>query len=1181
MNEKFVYFYLFKMSEENPNQDKVFKEFKQFQKFKNQNISPFETTFEEFINQENMNITFLQLEYDMSKNEELKDKFLDLVRIDFELMVEDYEIFNQLYDSETNEFDVFPQISYILRIPELESFHEMTNGKYKREKNLVDLYEEADRLNSKPIPKINVKKLKIGAIFGALARVFRKMIKEKVNDELAKQGAGGAYAEGIASAINTVKKAKKGGMKELKKKLKKEAKLAMKKAKKELMEKAKQELMERAKEMTGLDIDKLSKLDISNLKNVNLDDIKGNLSEMKLNAGSLAEIGKNIDLSSIKGITDTYEKAQQSINEIEDKAQKIKDDVNGQIEEKRKLLDVIVVQDDSAAPINQQGEPSNEQNAAPPETFFQKYNPFKNLTTANLIDKIKGLVSKKPTEPADGVKSAEEVKEPEKEDSKAKDNKTLKTSHYKELLESIFTEMDPLKQMIFEDIILEFYDEKVKELDLKKLGLDPEDEASNQAVLPEDQKDKLAHFFLFINFFSAVITYFTNLKCKFYVDELENLNVEFYLETEQLYHMANRMHYCLNYKIISRNEISKEDFVVPKNLKQDEMTLYNSKPRETFYSKQIEDQSELSYFDNPMYHPPYDEFKNDEEYINFYRRYDCKDNLHLCSDCSELDSLTPPKCSDVFRYIDKSRVAIKEMEKLIDINKLNEQYVNEEFDYTHIMKKALISHNYRGFNFEEKEILQACLTIKTDDQMRNLLSKFRNLFGEELAFYFVWISHLINSLFYPASIGLAVFIVSQIIQYRIGETSYLNDGYDIVLKLPFTLFVLIWAKSYSDSWSKEEEFYKYEWGMNEYTVENGSIRNEKVGQFLNVEMPVTNKLMQTVKLTISWSITFIMLFLVILSNDVVFWLQGFVITTFPGLIERYSLSKYMYPASLFVIRQLNSVAFQQVSEILTDWEIHETTSEKRYSHVIKNIAFQFFNYYYNLYYIAFFKTDPTKCLGQNCKFELETQVTVLLISAILNDFVVIVYLQFFASKSIKAQIKTLNEASETSKIKKNASTKHKFYTRRLYEDQNADKEYIDVALSFGYVIQFGGSNPVCFFLCLISTVLARLADAVKLGVYEHVNFSSGSKGIGCHAIIINFLITMGIISNLVINFVTDARMGIYSKVAQYSTIMLFENILFVLLMFMELQKLPVWFNFIGQLKVSYLNFLKSIYKKSN
>ena len=814
---------------------------------------------------------------------------------------------------------------------------------------------------------------------------------------------------------------------------------------------------------------------------------------------------------------------------------------------------------------------------------------------------------------------------------------------YKDMLKEVFSNMDEISKFSFENILFPILEhmfeehenqndaqEQVDNIDL--VINDNNNQESNQALKQKQEADlnekekieilnefKHKIFCEMIQFFSATVCYFTNLNAKYYIDEIQDFNVDFYIKNEDILKLFEKNQYYVNYRLFFKNKTTYNKMQAIQELDKDEIIELNKIDKSTFLFGSLEKNysaindlneidikdknlenlatvksrnlfrklSKISCYDNPMFHPPYDEYKLDESYKNFYRRYDRLDKLHLCKKCFYVkeNEPNPPKCSSILRKIDISRVALVEINKLVNIEKLNDDMIEEEWDFDKIMRKVLVTHNYKGFDASPGSIVKTCiLNPKLNVEVCELANKFRNLFGEELSFYFIWLSHFINYLFFPALVGIIVVILCTVTKSMWGEKYYLENKIDLWLKFPFSLIVMIWAKIYADSWNKVEQIFNYEWGMNDYNVEGSKIQCNKFTKFLNVVMPEIDPVKQVFWNGLSWTVIGILLIMVIFTNKIVFWFSAFVRAYFSTFLESQGLGVYIQPASLFIIRQLNSSVYESVSSALLEIEIHKSPQDLRNSKVLKAVIFQFFNFYFNLYYIAFLKSlNNEACEFNNCKLELENQVTILLVTAILNDLISLIYFQFFSAKDIINKINRYKLNVEKNEIDakhkrvnvKDTSVKHDYYIRKIYENQNADAEYIEITLSFGYVIQFGSSSPICFLLCLIQAVLARISDSLKIGVYSHVNFCNGSKGIGPHSKVINFMITIGAITALVMNFISDSRMSIYSLSARFSLIILFENIIFVMLMFMELQKLPLWFNFRSQIKVSYLNYLKS------
>ena len=90
------------------------------------------------------------------------------------------------------------------------------------------------------------------------------------------------------------------------------------------------------------------------------------------------------------------------------------------------------------------------------------------------------------------------------------------------------------------------------------------------------------------------------------------------------------------------------------------------------------------------------------------------------------------------------------------------------------------------------------------------------------------------------------------------------------------------------------------------------------------------------------------------------------------------------------------------------------------------------------------------------------------------------------------------------------SNKDHFYERSLYDEKNADKEYIQIIMTYGYIIQFGTASPICFLFSNYSSLYCQNYRFFKNDKYAHVNLIDGSSGLGSHIKIISFLNLIGI-----------------------------------------------------------------------
>lgn len=775
----------------------------------------------------------------------------------------------------------------------------------------------------------------------------------------------------------------------------------------------------------------------------------------------------------------------------------------------------------------------------------------------------------------------------------------ISSEEYIDFLERIFNKLkeDQLMYMVYRKGALPFFE--------TKLYLYEED-LNKGEISKKEYEFKV--FSLFIIFFYSTITYFTNLNGRIYLDEIDNIGIDFFLSDFKIKKLAAELNYQIHLKIKNYDEgkgVFKEDNRKEKLFNSDYLKQVNYLPIEVTLSKtKLSPINNISQYDDPNLHPPCNEYINEVVFYKYYRQYDRNDNLYddyiefnqssnysLANNFNykNLDNKKNESNQSFFRFIDKTRFAIYELNKVLSIEGLNEYYLKEDDStFKKLLKRHYINHNFNSFNKEYsiENLIKTYLSIEMDEKVLILNGKFRNLLGEEIGFYFLWISHLIHYLHFPAVIGVFI-VISFFILNIIFPIEFLYENYiDFIFQIPFTIFIIYWSKSYSESWIDIEKVYIYKWGMedqqdfdmltsdfsladnyninedneeeeeeennhkeniNEIEKSNKTIKvNKKTKliyeKFLNLKLPVQMK--DNFKTIASYLITFLLLLLVIVSNNSVFYLENFINSNFKNIINRVSsnLLLYIYPFSLYIIRQINTFIYYYVTEKMTSIENNnQSESSKRQSLLVKSVLFQIFNYYYNLYYILFIKSNsPEKCYLSNCKLDLERQVIVILLSSILNDVISSLLIIIFNKERL---------------------------IRKTYDYTNADMEFIDIMLNFGYVIQFGGSSPICFVLCLFLTIISRLTDSLRFSYYEHVNFVSLSKGIGSFGTILNVLVTLGVIINLSVNLICDNRIrSLFNIEYRIGFLVCCEMIIVIILIFTEMSKLPIWFKYRNEIK---------------
>ena len=77
----------------------------------------------------------------------------------------------------------------------------------------------------------------------------------------------------------------------------------------------------------------------------------------------------------------------------------------------------------------------------------------------------------------------------------------------------------------------------------------------------------------------------------------------------------------------------------------------------------------------------------------------------------------------------------------------------------------------------------------------------------------------------------------------------------------------------------------------------------------------------------------------------------------------------------------------------------------------------------------------------------------------------------------------------------NNSKKFRYYTRYPFKDDSIVQFYLQIFLTFGYIIQFGASCPISFILVLFITILTRVALGISLRDIYYAQTQSVSIGL--------------------------------------------------------------------------------------
>lgn len=274
-------------------------------------------------------------------------------------------------------------------------------------------------------------------------------------------------------------------------------------------------------------------------------------------------------------------------------------------------------------------------------------------------------------------------------------------------------------------------------------------------------------------------------------------------------------------------------------------------------------------------------------------------------------------CSSIFRHLDKKRLVFYKMHNCFNFKTMKKKAEkNNKKKVLSLFKGVLLLYDYNNYitkltsKLEDDELKRTKLfskenkssikkeVLENNDDNNSILMNFvlstyespavmsfiytlRNFYGEEVAFYFAWVSYYVFILKYLAFYGTVLFMIMYIMQFFMTEETI--QQYNLFLTVPFTFFVVFIGKIFGEMWLDKEKVLVYKWGMEDYDleIENSNLEGDVIyNQFLDIKMPLVNEKKAFYMKIVVWMKCFVAYFLVILTNLIIFFLQYLLIDSF-------------------------------------------------------------------------------------------------------------------------------------------------------------------------------------------------------------------------------------------------------------------------------------------------------------
>ena len=378
------------------------------------------------------------------------------------------------------------------------------------------------------------------------------------------------------------------------------------------------------------------------------------------------------------------------------------------------------------------------------------------------------------------------------------------------------------------------------------------------------------------------------------------------------------------------------------------------------------------------------------------------------------------------------------------------------------------------------------------------LDRIRNYFGEKIAFYFAWLSHLNKWLIAPGIIGISLSIYMTTMTVEQVNRSILGPL--------FGVFMMIYVTLYLEFWKRRSNELAFQWGVVDFSKKEPDRpefeADEEVFNFYSQQVElVYSSSKRTVKQiftlpTVVFSIAIsVFTIVLILMWRYVTGLLG------PGdQIDPYGAWKAVVPSLVNSIAIVTlGIIHKKIVTALNNWENYQTESEFESNLVSKVFLFEFMVNFTGLFYVAFIIRDMYQ-----------------LYFAILVQLVVIQFFSMIVSYAMPQIDVWLNRRKTILS-----------WSDVLVNSDHYDTfdDFCEVSIQVGYFTFFSAAFPAAAALSLINNIVEIRMDSYTILLHQPRPTPSRASGIGVWQDIIETMTFVSLAFNAVLLAVTSNCLG--------------------------------------------------------
>jgi hypothetical protein len=416
------------------------------------------------------------------------------------------------------------------------------------------------------------------------------------------------------------------------------------------------------------------------------------------------------------------------------------------------------------------------------------------------------------------------------------------------------------------------------------------------------------------------------------------------------------------------------------------------------------------------------------------------------------------------------------------------------------------------------------------------IQKINDYLGPKIAMYFSFLGFYTASLLFPAAIGIAAFVLSQL----------KNRSADSEIAPYYCAFLAVWATLFSEFWKRTQNTHAHTWNTLEEDLEEDQrprgvfAGTERTGFYTSrgfvplekSEYPPAEaaRLPETLYFprwrvraaqAVSAVVVLLMIGVVIGVSLGTLYMRLYLQKNFDaGRKSRIKWGSIGAGVTQGVLITLLNFLYEYLALALNRMENHRTETDYENNLVIKLFSFQFVNSFFSLFYVAFIKQsgrgiiidgEPDSC-KPDCMSELSEQLASIMISRQIISQLVEVGIPF-----ITERFKRYQEREDRSGRVPTAAERDGV----LVPFEGTIGEYSELLIQFSYCTLFAAAFPPAALFALLNNVVELRTDALKILVATRRPTPVRTRSIGVFGDVLAATGYLAVVMNcLVLGFVS-------------------------------------------------------------